>query len=152
MTWPDGKYGLLKPVVGCPNTEFTWNEGSRDQDTEDKWADNGWSFYMPLVMDGVLDMNWIRQKFCIKTVSNVDERSHWQWQPGSYCIYKYGDSCPQGKEMNDGWMKSPQKAETHPHTHTRTLRHKCPFIHPCTKLQEESILKNLSATNYKPNC
>ncbi|XP_030828941.1 uncharacterized protein LOC763692 [Strongylocentrotus purpuratus] len=99
LTWPDGMYGLTQPDDGCPNTEFTWNEGSRYQDTEDKDGENGWSD--PIHMSGHYASN-MQMNFCIKTVSNVDERSKWTWQPGSYCIFKYGDSCPAA--FTEGWI------------------------------------------------
>ena len=94
LTWPDGKYGLTKPTDGCPNKEFTWNEGHRYQDTEDRQGgDNDWSDHIHMTE---LDASHITLKFCIKTVSNVNGKSKWTWQPGSYCIFKYGDDCPPG--------------------------------------------------------
>eukprot|EP00057_Strongylocentrotus_purpuratus_P009502 XP_011663976.1 PREDICTED: uncharacterized protein LOC105438173 [Strongylocentrotus purpuratus] len=92
LTWPDGKYGLTKPTDGCPNTQFTWTEGSRYQDTEDRQGGaNDWNNDIHMTE---LYSSHITLHFCIKTVSSVDEQSKWTWQPGSYCIFKYGDNCP----------------------------------------------------------
>ncbi|XP_030844691.1 uncharacterized protein LOC115925227, partial [Strongylocentrotus purpuratus] len=100
LTWPDGMYGLTRPKDGCPNKEFTWNEGSRYQDTEDdNGGTNSWSD--PIHMTGQ-DSSGMTQNFCIKTVTNVNEKSKWTWQPGSYCIYKYGGSCPAA--FTEGWI------------------------------------------------
>eukprot|EP00057_Strongylocentrotus_purpuratus_P009486 XP_011663960.1 PREDICTED: uncharacterized protein LOC580197 [Strongylocentrotus purpuratus] len=99
LTWPDGKYGLAKPTDGCPNTEFTWNEGWRYQDTEDSDSSNAWSDPIHMIR---LSASYLTLNFCIKTVSNVDERSKWTWQPGSYCIFKYGDKCPPA--FTEGWI------------------------------------------------
>ncbi|XP_041464625.1 uncharacterized protein LOC121415492 [Lytechinus variegatus] len=93
LTWPDGKYGLPRPYNGCPSRD--WEKGSR------------WQVGLPTNKNilGLTDTNmylagWVwehssRQEFCIKTVSEI-QGSRWQWQPGSYCIYRYGSRCPQG--------------------------------------------------------
>ncbi|XP_041464192.1 uncharacterized protein LOC121415136 [Lytechinus variegatus] len=99
LTWPEGTYALQKPRTGCPNKEFKWNEGFRFHDTENSDSKNSWSD--PLSIAGHWGKSSIRQEFCVKTVTTVNPRAQWTWQPGSYCIYKYGD-CPKGFES--GWI------------------------------------------------
>ncbi|XP_054755939.2 uncharacterized protein LOC129261943 [Lytechinus pictus] len=93
LTWPDGKYGLPRPYNGCPSRD--WEKGSRLQ----VGLPNNENIF------NIIDTNmyfagWVwtdtsRQEFCIKTVPEI-QGSRWQWQPGSYCIYRYGSGCPQG--------------------------------------------------------
>ncbi|XP_041452750.1 uncharacterized protein LOC121405848 [Lytechinus variegatus] len=90
LVWPDGTYGLPKPVTGCP---LGWHDGYRYHDTEDDDSNNYWS--SPLHLYGWRRSNNMRNYFCMKTTSADPSGLGWAWPAGSYCIYKRG-SCPRG--------------------------------------------------------
>ncbi|XP_028408615.1 uncharacterized protein LOC114531155 [Dendronephthya gigantea] len=90
--WPDGKYCLPMPLNRqCPPG---WSEGYRRHDTEDfegnKYCDvkrHGW---VPYNYDLCNNPRW---GFCCKTQENYP-RTGKQWPSGSYCIFRYGGTCP----------------------------------------------------------
>ena len=87
IAWPMGTYGLPMPKSGCPS--WTWNQGSRFQDTEDDLSNNHWS--SPYDLAGFVHRNNMEQRFCIKT----NPVGSGTWPNGEYCILKKGD-CPPG--------------------------------------------------------
>ncbi|XP_071798779.1 uncharacterized protein [Asterias amurensis] len=90
--WPIGTYGLPMTDTGCPHGEgLTWQSGTRFQDTEDYKPSNDWSpiLHFP---PRTYDVSYMEQLFCIKT----ENQGTYDWPAGSYCVFKYGDNCPNG--------------------------------------------------------
>ena len=74
--WPAGKYGIPKPVSGCPSAEgFQWNEGWILQDTsyyrDHKKSNNSRSTSFHI--DGFVDKMLVNRSFCIKDTTTGDE-------------------------------------------------------------------------------
>eukprot|EP00057_Strongylocentrotus_purpuratus_P014522 XP_011668996.1 PREDICTED: uncharacterized protein LOC575120 [Strongylocentrotus purpuratus] len=96
ITWPKGKYTLPKPTTGCPNAHFTFPDGYRYHDTEDKDSNNHWSSSNHLA--GYKNKNNMEHWFCSKTREEEDIYD-WAFQPGKYCVMRKGSSCPAGSNM-----------------------------------------------------
>lgn len=63
--WPKGRYGLPKPVSGCPSSETTrWKTGFRYHDTEDDGTENQRSDNFHLAAN--FSEDGISHEFCIK--------------------------------------------------------------------------------------
>jgi len=88
VAWPEGTYGLPMPQSGCPNAEFTWQEGSRTQKTE---QGSYGSYKIHLAGIREIQSDIIMQNFCIKT--SFPPYGDYSWSEGQYCIFKK-DSCP----------------------------------------------------------
>lgn len=101
--WPPGNYGLPMPVSGCPSDNI-WKTGMRfhaiqhDKPYDDKtryWSDN-------IMLKGGATKYGIEQHFCIHQQSQNENPEYNgnetipTWQPGKYCIFQYGYSCPDG--------------------------------------------------------
>ena len=91
LQWPGGKYSLPQAAGGCPDTD--WFSGWRYQDTEDSDNNNSWEpsnlkSYLKIDVGG----NY-RFYYCTKTFSSG---SVFTWPKGTYCIARYGGSCPSG--------------------------------------------------------
>ena len=65
--WPEGTYGLPKPISGCPRDAILWENGWRYHDTENNLNENGFS--KNLHIDGSVTEEGILHKFCMKTYS-----------------------------------------------------------------------------------
>ncbi|XP_028408616.1 uncharacterized protein LOC114531157 [Dendronephthya gigantea] len=99
-SWPDGRYCLPMPSnKQCPSG---WSKGYRRHDMEDhddhKYCDvkrHGW---VPYNYDLCRNLGW---GFCCKTREN-SPRTEKQWPSGSYCIFRYGGSCP--KNFASGYI------------------------------------------------
>ncbi len=98
VTWPDGFYGIPKPVAGCPftNSKFTWSTGTRRHDTEDDDANNYWTSGVQSVLGGMSQSSdsYMQVEWCVKTMTSGD--TGYKWPPGSYCIGQKQWSCPKG--------------------------------------------------------
>ena len=98
--WPDGRYCL--PMPGSQICPTGWKKGYRTHDNED---DNhalncyakvhGW---VPYNTKHCKDLGW---GFCCKTRSDYPTRK--TWPKGSYCIFRYGGSCPTG--FDEGYIR-----------------------------------------------
>ncbi|XP_071798869.1 uncharacterized protein [Asterias amurensis] len=98
--WPSGVYGLPTPTSGCPNNSgVIWETGSRYHDTENGGSSNAWSTGIQLL--GPYERNDMTQNFCMKTRDHTDE-AEGDWPQGSYCVFKYGPSCP--RMMTSGFI------------------------------------------------
>ncbi|XP_041469179.1 uncharacterized protein LOC121418993 [Lytechinus variegatus] len=114
IVWPDGTYALPKPARypsgTCPNTEYmTWNEGDRSMRFME-FSVNQWTASQHL-SDQIFE-SAAKLWFCVKDVEQVSPDPHapsWDWMPGTYCIYKYGASCP--REFTEGYLKYTERAE-----------------------------------------
>ena len=83
------------PSSGCPNgSGFEWETGSRFHDTENTIPSNSWS--EELHLKGPYGLDDMRQHFCMKTVDRVGDTDP-IWPSGEYCVFKYGQNCPNGK-------------------------------------------------------
>ncbi|KAF7494181.1 Putative G-protein coupled receptor [Sarcoptes scabiei] len=100
--WPAKNYALPMPVSGCPfDEQHRWLHGIRfhavqhDKPYDDKiryWSDN-------IMLKGGATESGIEQHFCIHqdfSTNASNDSNRCLWQPGKYCIIKYGDSCPDG--------------------------------------------------------
>ena len=96
--WPSGSYALPRPKTGCPGAH--WREGFRYQDSENVQNTNLQSNNSHL--SGVVNRHGIKQEFCIHVASTRTEEAF--WPPGKYCIYKKGESCPNG--LQEGLFNS----------------------------------------------
>ena len=84
------------PTGGCPtDSGFEWETGSRFHDTDNKDLDpfNDWSD--PLHLKGPYARNDMWQHFCMKTVDRVADTDP-VWPSGQYCVFKFGQDCPNG--------------------------------------------------------
>ncbi|XP_063440731.1 uncharacterized protein LOC134721563 [Mytilus trossulus] len=95
VSWPRGKYTLVKPKSGCPSG---WVEGWRLQDNEDDKGNinsvsSGHHFY------GGFTKN-TKTYYCSKIrEEKVIDWTKWEllpWPKGTYCILRKGGSCPKG--------------------------------------------------------
>eukprot|EP00111_Clytia_hemisphaerica_P007703 TCONS_00022387-protein len=94
VNWPKGRYGLPKPVTGCPTSDKTrWKTGFRYHDTEDDGTENQRSDNFHLAAN--FSEDGISHEFCIKD----DFEGEGEWPAGRYCIYKRGPLCPQGLDQ-----------------------------------------------------
>eukprot|EP00057_Strongylocentrotus_purpuratus_P031459 XP_784671.3 PREDICTED: uncharacterized protein LOC579463 [Strongylocentrotus purpuratus] len=104
LTWPDGQYALAKPARNggtCPNTDYlTWDEGNRLEITQPLGA-NWWSKDTQHLSDNIF-MESAQVYYCVKSVAQSSTTS-WKWMPGSYCIYQFGNTCPNG--FDSGYLK-----------------------------------------------
>lgn len=75
VVWPQGTYGLPKPVKGCP---AKWKEGWRQQELETTNPKSRFSSNLKLHMDATISSGnkVINQSFCIKLEMN-EERNIW---------------------------------------------------------------------------
>ncbi|XP_071798782.1 uncharacterized protein [Asterias amurensis] len=90
--WPIGTYGLPRTDTGCPHGEgITWQSGIRYQETDGNNPSNDWSpiLHFP---PSTYDVSYMKQYFCMKTRNP----GTYDWPAGSYCVFKYGDNCPNG--------------------------------------------------------
>ena len=100
-SWPDGRYCLPMPSSQiCPSG---WQKGVRDHDNED---DQGSSYcsikrhgWVPYNKKLCRDLGW---GFCCKTRDNYPSTGK-TWPKGSYCIFRYGGSCPTG--FDEGYLR-----------------------------------------------
>ena len=76
VVWPEGTYGLPKPVTGCPPN---WQEGWRNQDLENTNPSSEFSVGLTSRMDATLTGGDIRRGFCVKTATQIGETS---WPAG----------------------------------------------------------------------
>ncbi|XP_052799350.1 uncharacterized protein LOC128230964 [Mya arenaria] len=95
VTWPLGKFGLMKAASGCPGNDVHWVQGWRKHDTEDSGAHNYFTPGVNNYLSGYFYTNNIKTNFCIKNTRSVTSYDT-NWPKGSYCILKYGGSCPFG--------------------------------------------------------
>ena len=94
VAWPKGKYGLVRPVYGCPGgSNSAFYHGERKHDTEDRNSNNYWSHTFSLW--GYKGKNNMKWGFCVK-VSNGRNNINYQWPRGKYCILRSGNHCPTG--------------------------------------------------------
>ncbi|KAI2811304.1 hypothetical protein BLOT_002478 [Blomia tropicalis] len=110
IQWPMGEYALPMPVSGCPqkDSNYQWLTGMRfhavqhDKPYDDKihyWSES-------IMLKGGATGIGIEQHFCAHTMINnrtiVEEeeknssRNMEPWMPGKYCIFQYGNVCPEG--------------------------------------------------------
>ncbi|WAR03157.1 hypothetical protein MAR_009715, partial [Mya arenaria] len=102
VTWPLGKFGVMKAASGCPGNDVHWLQGWRKHDTEDSGAHNSFTLGINNYLSGYFNTNDIKTDFCIKNTPSVTSYDT-NWPKGSYCILKYGGSCPSGfQNGNDG--------------------------------------------------
>ncbi|XP_031550756.1 uncharacterized protein LOC116288153 isoform X1 [Actinia tenebrosa] len=111
-SWPDGKYGLLKPTTGCPE-EWTDKEWKKTR-VKYKYGNNRWSYRLEyrgltdrgfifqttddnypnieasqtLNMEEYVDPDFVLRYFCVKRTEV--KPSSIKWPPGQYCIYERG--------------------------------------------------------------
>ncbi|XP_052802689.1 uncharacterized protein LOC128232927 [Mya arenaria] len=95
VTWPLGKFGVMKAASGCPGNDVHWLQGWRKHDTEDSGAHNSFTLGINNYLSGYFNTNDIKTDFCIKNTPSVTSYDT-NWPKGSYCILKYGGSCPSG--------------------------------------------------------
>ncbi|KAK3708725.1 hypothetical protein QZH41_004430 [Actinostola sp. cb2023] len=118
-SWPEGLYGLPKPIDGCPRTNtVTWETGLLFQDCEDTKPKTSRSPSYHLAGFVTRD---VQQEFCIKT-STLDDTMNPPWPSGQYCIYQKGIQCPPGLES--GWVVWDDESQiigTNKNTHNGTL-------------------------------
>ncbi|XP_063965620.1 uncharacterized protein LOC129275953 isoform X2 [Lytechinus pictus] len=95
LTWPDGKYALPEAATlsgdTCPNTEhLTWDFGMLYQVTTN--SGNTCSRGNHLTNYCTKDF---RTYYCTKNTAKAAPSS-WPWMPGVYCVFKVGQTCPNG--------------------------------------------------------
>ncbi|WAR03064.1 hypothetical protein MAR_009622 [Mya arenaria] len=80
---------------GCPMIGVKWLQGWRKFDTENTNPDNYFTVGINSFLSGYFDLSHIETRFCIKNNSSFTSYDM-IWPTGSYCILKYGGSCPSG--------------------------------------------------------
>ena len=89
IPWPGGQYSLIKASSGCPTG---WSSGWRFQDNEDDNNENRW---IPSNIQSYINIGLgrnLKTHYCTK-LSTAGTSS---WPSGTYCIARYGNSCPSG--------------------------------------------------------
>lgn len=81
IVWPQGTYALPKAVSGCP---LNWQEGWIHQDLENESPKTEFSHGLQSHMSASLSGGDVKRSFCVKTVSQIEERS---WPPGKFNEY-----------------------------------------------------------------
>ncbi|XP_066933528.1 uncharacterized protein [Clytia hemisphaerica] len=96
-SWPAGTYGLPETATGCPyiGKASSWKRGFTYHNTEDEFPANKRSQSYHFAAN--FSQHGIQQRFCIKDQPSSNENGG-KWPDGKYCIYKKGDSCPEGLE------------------------------------------------------
>ena len=101
-SWPSGEYALPMPVSGCPTTDASseWLTGMRFHAVKhDKpYDDKAYPYWSESIMlkGGATELG-IEQHFCVhSTVASNESKPNdaSAWMPGKYCIFQYGDHCP----------------------------------------------------------
>lgn len=96
LRWPASTYGLPETDVGCPDSSsVNWVHGHTLQRTSqyfrsDNVASSGNHFKV-----GSVSAAQVKQYFCMKEDTKGDVKSSFNWEMGSYCIYKGKDECPE---------------------------------------------------------
>ena len=91
LLWPNGAFSLPKPKTGCPQQGSA--EGYVYQDTEyDTQDPDHYNVSNPIHLMLKPDSDGVETHYCTILSSNSNK----QWPNGSYCIAKYGASCPLG--------------------------------------------------------
>lgn len=84
--WPAGGFTLLKPKTGCPSGFLEGQIQFTTKYTAESIVNSAF-----MTHDGT---TWT-QSFCTKqSVSGLKNTN--TWGPGKYCIYQYGETCPDG--------------------------------------------------------
>ncbi|KAH9512792.1 hypothetical protein Btru_038200 [Bulinus truncatus] len=97
LGWPSSQFGLLQPKGGCSNDGNTsWEYGSREFTPEFYFTHN--DFSSPLNLAGEFNNHRIVEQFCVKTSTTGSP----DWPKGSYCVHRYGSSCP--ADFRSGWV------------------------------------------------
>ena len=106
LVWPNGQYGLPMPVSGCPSSQDNkWKTGVRFHDVQHEPVQDDKARYWShgIMLKGGASDGGIAQHFCIRdTKPNVKSTTNpntFEWMPGKYCIFQFGDSCPDGFTM-----------------------------------------------------
>ena len=87
--WPRGQFTILKAASGCPTG---MSSGWRLQDNENNGNKNHWRpSDIQFCIDFGVGRN-LKTYYCTK-LSRPGSPS---WPSGTYCIARYGDSCPSG--------------------------------------------------------
>ena len=103
LNWPHGQYGLSMPVSGCPSVKDSkWKTGVRFHDVQhEPVQDDKYRYWSQgIMLKGGANDGGIEQHFCIRD-SKINEKTvanelNYGWMPGKYCIFQYGESCPEG--------------------------------------------------------
>lgn len=86
--------------TGCPEGNgFTWNTGHRTEELENEQNRNEYSTSNHL--KAKVGKPAITRYFCVKNTTDTDDGRP-KWPDGKYCIYKKGQSCPQG--FHEGYV------------------------------------------------
>jgi len=105
INWPQGHYGLPMPVSGCPSaSDSQWKTGMRFHDVKhEPVQDDKFRYWSQgIMLKGGSTQGGIIQHFCIRDTKITDKVSTNTsnygngWMPGKYCIFQFGDSCPDG--------------------------------------------------------
>ena len=97
--WPTGSYSLPRPKSGCPASSNTvWCHGYRLHDsitiTEPRNTTNSANTHL----QNSISSFYFVEEFCLKISTASNTKNQNLFPPGKYCIYKVGDTCPQGFE------------------------------------------------------
>ena len=76
--WPEGTYGVPKPVSGCPHN---WQEGWRNQDLENNSPSSEFSTDLKSRMQATVTGGDVRRGFCVKTTTQTGEAP---WPAGEF--------------------------------------------------------------------
>ena len=95
LLWPDGTFSLPEPISGCPHSNARRGfvqqdlEGDRSEIADRYRTSNPFHLLtVPDTVNGALE-----NYYCTFTIPSNNNAS---WPSGSYCVGRYGASCPQG--------------------------------------------------------
>ncbi|XP_070210463.1 tolloid-like protein 2 [Littorina saxatilis] len=94
--FPGEKYALPAPLDGCPEGQG-FSTGSLTHLFPYSWP------FPPYLLKGKATWGTVTQHFCVKDGSDAGN----VWPKGSYCIYRYGGSCP--ADFKEGWIQFDNK-------------------------------------------
>ena len=102
VRWPGEKFALPHPVYNCP--ELHWAPGSARMEWDfGNHIDITWSpdFHVigPYGQRQQSDLPTTVLSFMTCAVETEESGNKVNWPDGNYCVYKMGNTCPAGKEM-----------------------------------------------------
>lgn len=103
--WPNTNYAIVTAMFGCPESrEHGWTYGYVNMTLNSNSSSMFWNDDDPLTFEphilGPFTQRTLQINFCIMRTNmtrNVNDTEIKKWPTGNYCIFKVGNSCPDGK-------------------------------------------------------
>lgn len=95
--WPAGLYALPRPKTGCPSSD-RWKYGYRLSDGITRRIPKNLTVSEKITINlrNTISPEYFVEEFCTKESPETREKERKRFPPGSYCIYKVHEHCPEG--------------------------------------------------------